>query len=124
MVIPDYIHQDWDPLRLQQLKPAEPAPHGQLFTPNPTPKKKPAKPRRGPKIPNYRFVLSFFFTRPVDVTLWKKIKAPPGWRKNPTNKDNQLKYCGVRFQCDDYKYALTPDEVETLRATLLMILEV
>lgn len=72
---------------------------------------------------NYKLVLQFFFHRPINIDLWKRIKAPPGWRKCPTSKDSQTKYYGVRFQCKDLKYSLTPEEVETLRAKLYMSLE-
>lgn len=95
---------------------------------------KPAKPR-GPwvsgavgrvtrKLPDYRMLLQFYFTRPIDVTLWRRIKPPPGWRKCPTSKDKQKQYCGVRFSCTDFKHELTPQQVQVLHATLLMILEV
>lgn len=72
---------------------------------------------------NYKLLLQFFFERPVDINLWKRIKAPRGWRKCPTGKDQQIKYFGVRFQCREIKYALTPDEIEELRARLYMCLE-
>lgn len=104
-------------------KPAKPA--GLILPPGVTPRKrKPTK--RGQTRPwpkSYMFLLQFSFTRPVNIDLWKLIKAPPGWRKNPTTKDKQYKYRGVRFQCTDLKYALTPDEIEVLRAKLYMILE-
>lgn len=72
---------------------------------------------------NYKLVLQFLFQRPINIDLWKRIKAPRGWRKCPTAEDKQLKYYGVRFQCRDLKYALTPDELEELRARLYLCLE-
>lgn len=124
--IPSPIYQDEADRLLIQFEKDDPAPAGFVIWPpgSKAPAKKPAKPRRPPKWPDYRFVLSFFFTRPIDIALWKKIKAPPGWRKNPTSRTKQLMYNGVRFQCDDFKYTLTPEQVQELRATLLMILEV
>lgn len=89
-------------------------------------RKKHKNPRKGrvtPDTPPYRMMLQFYFSRPVNIALWKKIKAPPGWRKNPTTAEKQHTYRGVRFQCDDYKYTLTPDEVSQLHMTLVMILE-
>lgn len=108
-----------------EKKPATPPglilPHGvaPLRKPRPSSKKGAVKP--WPK--SYRFLLSFSFTRPVNIDLWKRIHAPRGWRKNPTTKEKQQRYRGVRFQCTDLKYALTPDEIDDLRARLSMILE-
>lgn len=73
---------------------------------------------------NYKLLLQFHFNRPIDINLWKRIKAPRGWRKCPTGKAQQSKYFGVRFQCRDLKYSLTPGEIEELRARLYMCLEV
>lgn len=81
-----------------------------------------SKTRRPTAVPSYRFRLQFFFTRPVNIELWNKIEAPPGWRKCPTNAAKQQTYRGVRFQCDDFKYALTPEEVSLLHMKLLMCL--
>lgn len=81
--------------------------------------KKPRKGRCSPATPPYWLVLNFWFTRAVKVALWKTIKAPPGWRKCPYKPG----FHGVRFQCDDLKYALTPDQVEELNAKLYLILE-
>lgn len=72
---------------------------------------------------NYKLLLQFNFQRPISLELWKKIKAPRGWRKCPTSKDAQTKYYGVRFQCRDLKHNLTTEEVETLRAKLYLSLE-
>lgn len=72
---------------------------------------------------SYRFTLQFSFSRPVNLALWKLIKAPPGWKKNPTSGNGQHKYRGVRFRCDDLKHDLTPEAVEELRARLSLILE-
>lgn len=80
--------------------------------------------RKTPKPPSYRFKLQFNFTRPINIELWRKIKAPQGWRKCPTSQKGQEKYWGVRFQCDDLKYALTPEEISLLHMKLLMCLKV
>ncbi len=77
---------------------------------------------RTPTSPKYRLTLQFYFTRPVDYALWKKIKAPKGWRKGPIPKDARNNWCGVRFLCTSLKYALSPEEVETLQASLYMCL--
>lgn len=79
--------------------------------------------RREPKAKPYRLVLQFYFSRPVAYALWKKIKAPAGWRKGPVPQKARDEWCGVRFLCSDLKYALTPDEVEQMRSTLLMCLK-
>lgn len=71
---------------------------------------------------NYKLVLQFWFQRPIDLGMWKAIKAPSGWRKSPVNKSKMNEYMGVRFLCRDLKYSLTPEQVETLRATLYMSL--
>lgn len=71
----------------------------------------------------YRFVLQFFFQRPVSIDCWKRIRAPRGWRKSPTSQEHQKKFFGVRFTCRDLKYALTPDEVQELLAKLYLSLE-
>lgn len=78
--------------------------------------------RRPPPIPSYRFKLQFNFTRPINIALWRAIKAPAGWRKCPTSAGKQLMYRGVRFQCDDLKFALTPEEITLLHMKLLMSL--
>lgn len=78
--------------------------------------------RREPTAKPYRLVLQFFFARPIDITRWRMIKAPKGWRKGPVTKESALKYCGVRFICSELKYALTPAEVETLQASLTFCL--
>jgi len=67
--------------------------------------------------------LQFYFQRPINLKLWKRIKAPRGWRKCPTSAHGQQKYYGVRFMCRDMKYKLAPEEIETLRAKLYMSLE-
>lgn len=95
-------------------------PHGVKPRRKPRRTTKRGVPREWPK--SYRLLLAFSFTRPVDVQLWKRIKAPKGWRKNPTSDKHQTMYRGVRFRCDDLKYALTPDDVEELRAKLYLIL--
>lgn len=90
------------------------------------PARAPKRTKRGVTRPwpkSYRLLLQFSFSRPINVALWKQIKAPPGWRKNPTSQVKQKQYRGVRFRCDDLKFALTPEEIETLRAKLYMILE-
>lgn len=79
--------------------------------------------RKTPKPPAYRLRIQFNFTRPINIDLWKRIEAPPGWRKCPTSKTAQQKYWGVRFQCDDYSQALSPDELSLLHMKLLMCLE-
>lgn len=71
----------------------------------------------------YKLLLQFFFQRPINIALWKKIRAPRGWRKCPTSADAQSKYWSVRFQCRDLKYALTPDEIQDLQARLYLSLE-
>jgi hypothetical protein len=95
---------------------------GQTWTP-PQPPKAPRPRSRRDQASNYKLLLQFFFHRPINIELWKKIRAPKGWRKCPTGKDAQLKYYGVRFQCRELKYALTPDEIEELRARLYLCLE-
>lgn len=105
-------------------KPAKPAKiiiPGQAQTPLRVTPKRRKRDRQAPS--NYKLVLQFFFQRPINIDLWKKIKAPRGWRKCPTGKEAQSKYYGVRFQCRDLKYALAPDELEELRARLYMCLE-
>lgn len=87
----------------------------------PTASKKWNKARLPTAVP-YRFVLQFYFTRPIDSALWKRIKAPKGWRKGPIRKD-QDKWCGCRFICTDLKYALAPEEIEQLHSTLFMCLK-
>lgn len=77
--------------------------------------------RQGPT--NYRLTLQFYFERPIGIEMWRKIKAPPGWRKCPTSRKEQEKYYGVRFMCRDLKHSLTSEEVETLRAKLYLALE-
>lgn len=72
---------------------------------------------------SYKLTLQFYFQRPINISCWKCIRAPRGWRKCPTNKGAQLKYYGVRFQCRDLKYALTPKEIEQLQARLYLSLE-
>jgi hypothetical protein len=96
------------PAPLVPLKPPYGLPHPRSEAKHPT---------------NYKFVLQFNFHRPIDIKLWKRIKAPAGWRKCPTGRDAQNKYHGVRFQCRDLKHSLTPAELETLRAKLYMALE-
>lgn len=81
------------------------------------------KQRVPPPIPSYRFILQFNFTRPVNVALWKKIKAPKGWKKNPTTAAKQETYRGVRFRCDNFKYALSPEDIELLHMKLLLSLK-
>lgn len=93
---------------------------GKPWVPKPVPKRK-KEDRKAAS--NYKLVLQFLFQRPINIDLWKRIKAPPGWRKCPTGKNAQSKYCGVRFMCREFKYALTPDEIEELRARLYMCLE-
>lgn len=78
--------------------------------------------RRPPPIPSYRFKLQFNFTRPINIALWRAIKAPAGWRKCPTSNVKQTMYRGVRFQCDDLKFALTPEDITLLHMKLLMSL--
>lgn len=85
--------------------------------------KHPKAAHRTPDAKPYRFILQFYFTRPVDYDLWKKIKAPRGWRKGPVKKEAMNTWCGVRFICTKLKYALTPEEVETLHATLQFCLK-
>jgi hypothetical protein len=89
----------------------------------PSPPKAPRPRSQRPYATNYKLLLQFNFYRPISMDAWKRIKAPLGWRKCPTNKEGQLKYYGVRFQCRDLKYSLTPEEVETLRAKLYLSLE-
>lgn len=83
----------------------------------------PRKHRDRKAVSPYKFVLQFFFQRPVSIDCWKRIRAPRGWRKSPTNADHQKKYCGVRFTCRDLKYTLAPDEVQELLAKLYLSLE-
>lgn len=98
-----------------------------LLLPTGTPWRKPANSKalakhRTPTSPKYRVTLQFYFTRPVNYALWKKIKAPKGWRKGPIPKDARNNWCGVRFLCTKLQYALSPEEVETLQASLYMCL--
>lgn len=86
-------------------------------------KRKHRRLRKPPAIPSYRFTLQFNFTRPVNVALWKTIKAPKGWKKNPTTAAKQETYRGVRFRCDDFKYALAPADIELLHMKLLLSLK-
>src|SRR6185312_5872005 len=83
-----------------------------------TRKRRAPKRKRGDRSASspYKFLLQFFFERPVNIDLWKRIRAPRGWRKCPTSENKQHQYYGVRFQCRDLKYALTPDEVQELQA--------
>lgn len=85
--------------------------------------KKPRKGRISAETPDYRFVLQFYFSRPINIRLWKQIKAPPGWRKCPTTESAQRTYRGVRFQCDNLTQPLAPDAVQELRAMLCLSLE-
>lgn len=71
----------------------------------------------------YKLMLQFYFQRPVDIALWKRIRAPRGWRKCPTTEAKQYTFCSVRFQCRDMKHALTPDEVQELQARLYFCLK-
>lgn len=87
------------------------------------PPRKKKRARVPPPIPSYRFVLQFNFTRPINISLWKKIKAPKGWKKNPTSASNQDMYRGVRFRCDDFKYALSAEDITLLHMRLLMCLQ-
>jgi hypothetical protein len=111
----------------QHTAPANPAPFG-LFSATGSvikPKRKKHRaPRRVPKMPDYRFLLQFYFTRPINITLWKCIKAPPGWVKCPTSKAKQDTYRGVRFICKDFKYALSVEEIQMLHSKLLLSLEI
>lgn len=113
--------------------------HFQLKTEAPTPKpmfgplvlpdgiSPPHKPRRRKTTyrdaPAYSFTLQFRFSRPINIDLWKSIKAPPGWKKLPTNREKQMHYRGVRFRCENLTHALTPDEVSTLHMRLMLSLE-
>lgn len=89
----------------------------------PKPRKARRKLRKTPPVPAYMFKLQFNFTRPVSIPLWKRIEAPPGWRKCPSSHKGQMRYHGVRFQCNDFKFALTPDEIAALHMKLLLSLE-
>lgn len=84
---------------------------------------KPRKERKHRKPPDYRFTLQFQFTRPINLALWKKIKAPIGWKKNPTCKEKQNTFRAVRFRCTDLKYVLTPEQISLLHMQLIMCLE-
>lgn len=83
----------------------------------------PLRQRHSPDVPAYKFLLQFNFTRPIRIDMWKKIKAPAGWRKNPTSRDLQHKFRGVRFQCTNLTHALTPDDIHQLHTRLMFILE-
>lgn len=87
------------------------------------PPRKKKRVRVPPPIPSYRFVLQFNFTRPINIALWKKIKSPKGWKKNPTNRLKQDLYRGVRFRCDDFRYALSAEDIALLHMRLLMCLQ-
>lgn len=87
------------------------------------PRRKEKRGRVPPPIPSYRFVLQFNFTRPINIALWKKISAPKGWKKNPTNATKQALYRGVRFRCDDFRYALSAEDIALLHMRLLMCLQ-
>lgn len=93
--------------------------------------------------PDYKLTMQFFFSRPIDVAMWKHIKAPPGWRKGPVRATDARKYMGVRYSGRtsfrvtnmvgtytrvrltilDPLHPPTQEEVETIRATLLLIME-
>lgn len=79
--------------------------------------------RKPTRVPDYKFTLHFQFTRPINLALWKKIKAPVGWKKNPVTAEKQRNYRGVRFRCTDLKYALTPEQISLLHMQLIMCLE-
>lgn len=89
----------------------------------PGPPNAPRPPRKRKYESNYKFLLQFNFQRPINIDCWKRIRAPRGWRKCPTNAAAQLKFFSVRFQCRDMKYALAPEDIEELRARLNLSLE-
>lgn len=74
-------------------------------------------------LPAYRFTLQFYFSYPVNMECWRRIKAPKGWKKCPTNATKQRQYTGVRFMCTDFKHALTPQQIEELHARLILSLD-
>lgn len=86
-------------------------------------RRKPAKGRVRPDSPEHTLLMTFYFSRPVNIQRWRMIKAPPGWRKCPTTEKGQQTYRSVRFQCNQLIHALTPDAVSELRAMLCMSLE-
>src|SRR4051812_7423239 len=57
---------------------------GELWVPKKRVQRRKIEDRRAKS--NYKLLLQFFFERPVDINLWKRIKAPRGWRKCPTGK--------------------------------------
>ncbi len=88
-------------------------------------RKRKGPPRKPPaRIPDYAMLIQFNFTRPISLKLWKRIKAPRGWRKCPTSGPGQVRYQGVRFKCTDYRFPLAPAELEELHAKLLLSLEI
>lgn len=112
-----------------QLKTEAPTPKpmsGSLVLPDGiSPRHKPKRKKKGDyrEQPAYSFTLQFRFSRPINIDLWKSIKAPPGWKKLPTNREKQALYRGVRFRCENLTQALTPDEVSTLHIKLMLSLE-
>lgn len=106
---------------LGRIKPAEPDEGDSLVLVGKRPSK--SRPRKTTPVPDYKLVLQFYFTRAVDIDCWKRIRAPKGWRKCPTDEKKQQTFKGVRFQCTDLKYALTPDEMQALHAKLLLSLK-
>lgn len=86
-------------------------------------RKKPAKGKVQAGDPEHTLLMTFYFSRPVNIQRWRMIKSPPGWRKCPTNEKGQRTYRSVRFRCNNLAYALTPDAVQELRAMLCLSLE-
>lgn len=86
-------------------------------------RRKPPKGRVLADSPEHTLLMTFYFSRPVNLSLWKMIKAPKGWRKCPTSKKGQNTYRSVRFRCNNLAHSLTPDAVSELRAMLCLSLE-
>lgn len=70
--------------------------------------------------PGIEFILRVHIDLPtrVDGKLWRKLSAPPGWKKRRSAFKER-----VNFVCDDIDKALTKAQWEEVRATLLMITE-
>jgi hypothetical protein len=58
----------------------------------------------------------------VNRKLYKALKLPDGWRKNPRRDMHEANGMPVRFQCKDMSKALTCEQLETLQGQVALML--
>lgn len=84
------------------------------------------KSRRTPyslsKLHNSTLIIEFCVSGPLNLTLWRALKAPPGWHKSPRQEWKNLACIPVRFRCRDLTIPMpTPEQLETLRLQILLM---